>query len=81
MTTIKLDTKTMTEEQRAAFIEGWEEACGYIDDMGSPDPWCAPWYTQEIIEVTGNDPKEWGAQYWEQCKDEIEHYLVVEEEL
>lgn len=79
MTTIKLDTTTMTEEQRAAFIEGWEEACGYTDDMGSPDPWCAPWYTKEIIEVKGNDPKDWGAQYWEQCKEEIESYLVVEE--
>ena len=43
-------------------------------------PWCAPWYTEEVIEVTGNDPKEWGAQYWEQCKDEIERFLVVEEE-
>lgn len=76
MTTIKLDTTTMTEEQRAQFIEGWEEACGYIDDMGSPDPW----YTGETIEVTGDNPKEWGAQYWEQCKEEIERYLVVEEE-
>lgn len=78
MTTIKLNTKTMTEEQRAQFIEGWEE----VYDIGCPDPWCVPWpwFTKEVIEVTGNDPKEWGAQYWEQCKDEIEHLLVVEEE-
>lgn len=77
MTTIKLNTTTMTEEQRAQFIEGWEGAGGYIGDLGFPDPWCAPWYTKETIEVTGDNPKEWGAQYWDQCKDEIERYLVV----
>lgn len=79
MSKIKLDTTTMTEEQQEAFIEGWEVAGGYTGDMGFPDPWCAPWYTGEKIEVTGDNPKDWGSQYWEQCKDEIECILAEEE--
>lgn len=77
MTTI--DTTMMTKTQKDAFIDGWESAGGYTGDMGSPDPWCAPWHTGEKIVVHGDDPKDWGAQYWAQCKDEIESILAKED--
>lgn len=78
--TFELDTTTMTDEQQDAFIEGWEDAGGYTGDTESPAPWCAPWYTGETIEVTGDDAKDWGAQYWAQCKDEVERILAAEAE-
>lgn len=76
-----LDTRTLTEEQQQAFIEGWEAAGGYTDDLEeSPAPWCCPWHHGNTkIEVTGDDPREWGAQWWDQCKDEIEELLKDEE--
>ena len=71
-----LDTRTLTEEQQQAFIEGWEAAGGYTDDLGSPAPWCCPWHHgNSIIEVEGDDPRAWGAQWWAQCKDEINKEL------
>ena len=79
--TRKIDTADFTEEQRQAFIEGWENAGGYTDDLDeSPAPWACPWYHGNTkIEVTGDDPKSWGAQWWAQCKDEIEELLRSEE--
>lgn len=75
-----LDTKTLTEEQQSQFIEGWEAAGGYTDDLDSSAPWCCPWHHGNTkIEVTGDDPKSWGAQWWDQCKDEIEAELAAEE--
>lgn len=78
--TRKIDTKDFTKEQQAQFIEGWESAGGYTDDLGSPAPWCCPWHHGNTrIEVTGDDPRDWGAQWWDQCKDEIEELLKDEE--
>ena len=76
--TFELDTTKMTEEQQEQFVEGWEAAGGYTGDTESPAPWCAPWYTGETISVTGDDAKDWGAQYWAQCKDEVERILAEE---
>lgn len=77
-----LDTRKLTEEQQQAFIEGWEAAGGYTNDLDeSPAPWCCPWYHgNPIIEVEGEDPHAWGAQWWSQCKDEIEQILKESEE-
>ena len=77
-----LNTTTLTEEQQQAFIEGWEAAGGYTDDLDdSPAPWCCPWYHGNTkIEVEGDDPCSWGAQWWAQCKDEIEQLLKEEKE-
>lgn len=77
MTTI--DTDDFTDEQQAAFIEGWEEAGGYTGDTDSDAPWCAPWCYHSEIEVTGTDVKDWGRQYWEQCREEVEQLLAEEE--
>lgn len=67
MTTLNL--KTLTEEQQAAFIEGWESAGGLTDDLETPNPWCCPWYWTDEIEVEGETPEEWGADWWRQNKE------------
>lgn len=76
--TTTIDTTKFTEEEREAFIEGWEEAGGYMGDADSPAPWCCPWDGVELIEVTGVDIKGWGRQYWIACKPEIEQILAEE---
>ena len=78
-----LNTTTLTEEQRQAFIEGWTAVGGYTDDLNGyiSSPWCCPWYHGNTkIEVEGDDPKSWGAQWWAQCKDEVEELLKEERE-
>ena len=61
--TRKIDTADFTKEQQNAFIEGWGNAGGYTDDLDdSPAPWCCPLHHGNTkIEVTGDDPKSWGA--------------------
>lgn len=63
--------KSLTEEQQAAFIEGWESAGGVMGDQ-TPNPCCCPWYWTDEIEVEGETPEEWGADWWRQNKAEIE---------
>lgn len=78
--TRKIDTANFTDEQRQEFVEGWENAGGYTDDMDSPAPWACPWHHgNAVIEVEGDDIALWGAQWWAQCKDEIEELLKCEE--
>lgn len=69
MTTLQLNT--LTSEQRDAFIRGWQNAGGYMDDADSPCPWCAPWTSCDSIDVEGETLEEMGADYWEQCREEI----------
>lgn len=75
-----VDTADLSEEEQEAFIEGWENVGGYTDDLDeSPAPWCCPWYHgNTVITVKGSTPKEWGADWWSQCKDEIEEELANE---
>lgn len=76
MTTLNL--KSLTAEQRDAFIRGWQNAGGYMDDADSPSPWCAPWTSCDAIDVEGETLEEMGADYWRQCKPEIEAQLAEE---
>lgn len=76
MTTLQLTT--LTSEQRDAFIRGWQNAGGYMGDAESPAPWCAPWFSFESIEVEGETFEEMGADWWRQCKAEIEQNLEKE---
>lgn len=75
-----IDTTDLSEEEQEKFIEGWESAGGYTDDLDeSPAPWCCPWYHgNTVITVKGSTPKEWGADWCSQCKDEIEEELANE---
>lgn len=76
MTTLQLNT--LTSEQRDAFIRGWQNAGGYMDDADSPAPWCAPWTSCDSIDVEGETLEEMGADWWRQNKAEIEA-LIAEE--
>lgn len=73
-----LQLTTLTSEQRDAFIRGWQNAGGYMDDADSPSPWCAPWTSCDAIDVEGETLEEMGADYWRQNKAEIEA-LIAEE--
>ena len=76
-----VDTKDFTEEQQEQFIAGWGSVGGYTDDLDSPAPWCCPWYHGNTkIEVEGDDPREWGKQWWSKCKNEIEELLKEEKD-
>lgn len=81
--TTTIDTTKFTDEERDLFIEGWKDAGGYVGDLeeGVDCPWCMPWYCGNVeIEVTGTDIKEWGRQYWQSCKEEVEALLKEEAE-
>lgn len=78
MTAKTLNLETLTEEQQKAFVEGWKNAGGFMGDLETPDPWCAPWFWNDEIQVQGETPEEWGADWWRQNKAEIEA-LIAEE--
>ena len=76
----RINTKAMSDEDRDAFVEGWEDAGGYMDDLDSPSPWCCPWYWQAFITVSGDTPYEWGKDWWKQNKRDIEQALKEADE-
>lgn len=69
---IPVDTTSLSEEDRDRFISGWTEAGGDTDDAEAESPWFAPWLWSPEIIVHGTTPEEWGADWWRQCRDEIE---------
>lgn len=75
-----IDAADLSEEEQEQFIEGWESVGGFTDDLDeSPAPWCCPWYHgNTVITVKGSTPQEWGADWWSQCRDEIEEELAIE---
>lgn len=76
-----IDPTELTEKEQSQFIDGWESVGGYTDDLDgcNPYPWCCPWNWAAEIVVEGETPEEWGASWWEACKDEIEELLQDEE--
>lgn len=76
---VTVDTTKLTDEQKGHFVEGWEEAGGTMDDAESDTPWCAPWLWKPEIIVHGVSPEEWGADFFRQCKPEIDAILAEEE--
>lgn len=77
----KLYLTSLSEQDKEAFIAGWKSAGGYMDDADSPCPWCAPWASCDSIDVEGETLEEMGADYWRQCKPEIEAQLAEEKAL
>ena len=71
MSQIHLDS--LTEEQQKAFVRGWKRAGGYVGDSESPSPWCCPWLSGEsvVLQSCSENPEDWGAQYWEEVKNEV----------
>lgn len=76
---IPVDTTRFTDEQKDRFIDGWTEAGGTCDDAESENPWFAPWLWSPEIIVRGATPEEWGADWWRQCRDEIEEILASDD--
>ena len=74
----KLYLTTLSNQDKEAFIAGWESAGGYVGDMDSPTPWCCPWFYADSIDVEGETLEEMGADYWRQNKAEIEAQLAEE---
>lgn len=79
----KLNTKSLSEEYQNRFIYGWKKNGGYIETDHNPDfggdPFCCPWLYQDVIEVNGHTPEEWGAAWWEKCRPEILAIALNEE--
>lgn len=80
MVAVPVDTTRFTDEQKDRFIDGWEDAGGNCDDAECSDPWFAPWYWKPEIIVHGTTPEEWGADFFRQCKPEIDALLAEDEE-
>lgn len=77
---IIVNTTRFTDEQKDRFVAGWTEAGGYTDDAEAESPWFAPWVWQPEIIVRGTTPEEWGADWFAQCKPEIDALLADDEE-
>lgn len=76
---IPIDTTKFSEEEKDRFIDGWTEAGGNCDDAESDTPWFAPWEWQPEIIVRGTTPEEWGADFYRQCKPEIDAILAEDD--
>lgn len=77
---ILVDTSRFTDEEKNRFVKGWEQAGGPADDAESSAPWFAPWCWQSEITVHGIRPEEWGADWFRQCRAEIEAIRAEDEE-
>ena len=71
----KLNTESLPEEEQKRFVHGWKSNGGYIETDVNPDfngdPFCCPWLYQNVIEVHGHTPEDWGAAWWEKCRPEV----------
>lgn len=76
---IPVDTTALSEEDRGRFIAGWTEAGGNCNDAEADTPWFAPWEWQPEIIVRGTTPEEWGADFYRQCKPEIDAILAEDD--
>lgn len=76
---IPIDTTKFSEEEKDRFIDGWTEAGGNCDDAESDTPWFAPWEWQPEIIARGTTPEEWGADFYRQCKPEIDAILAEDD--
>ena len=67
-----IDPAELTESQKNDFIAGWKDAGGYVGDIETPQPWCAPWTWTRELEVVGADPYEWGVDHCKTIQEETE---------
>lgn len=79
----KLYTNSLTEYEQYRFIDGWVENGGYIESKYNPDfggdPYCCVWLYEDVIEVKGHTPEEWGAAWWEKCRAEVLSVALTDE--
>lgn len=62
-------------------MRGWKRAGGYMRDGESPSPWCYPWLSGEsvVLMSCSDNPEDWGAQYWQEVKNEVRAIRAEEE--
>lgn len=77
-----MDLTALSDADRAAFVQGWEEAGGYTGDRDCPCPpdaiWCMPWTFRNRLDVPAcMTMPELGAWWWEECRTEIEELLRI----
>ena len=75
-----MDTLKFTEVEQDRFIDGWTDAGGSTDDAETENPWFAPWEWQPEVIVRGTNPEERGADFYKQCKPEIDAILAADED-
>lgn len=75
---LRVDTSNFTVEDQKLFLQGWKEAGGFMGDMHTESPFCAPWSRDEIVELDGEDPVKWGRDYWEEKKEELVNAALLE---
>lgn len=76
---MKVDTSLWSDDAKEKFINGWEDAGGYVDDFESDSPWSCPWYYDPVINVNARKPYDMGREYWRQKCREVEDTLREEE--
>lgn len=89
----RISTSLFTSERaRAAFVDGWTDAGGYLGDTCTDCPWCAPWTWAGSIKVewrpdqlapAGYDAEQVaayqaGAGYWRVVGPEVRELLDAE---
>lgn len=89
MASIKVSRSVFdSDEKRAAFVEGWKEAGGYMGDAATDSPWCAPWTWAGSITVDldawcaegGADAyRALGAAYWKKVGGEVIYEIEKQE--
>lgn len=78
---MKVNVKQLSYDQCTQFVDGWLDAGGYIGDFTGPNPWAMPWLFTDYIDVAGDTPAQWGADWWAQCKQEVLDLLQYEDAL
>lgn len=68
----KVIFEELTDEQREAFVEGFQTADDIgVDDWDSATPWGCPWLWAGEGTLTGETPEEWGKEWFEQNREEM----------
>ena len=88
MASLKVPCKVFdSDSKRDAFVEGWKAAGGYVGDIHSDTPWCAPWFWAAAITVdldtwiddgTDDAYEALGAAFWQKVGPEVEELLEEE---
>lgn len=81
---VRVDLTCLSEDDKAAFVRGWENAGGYTDDRDCPCPpdaiWCMPWTFHNHLDVpAGMTMTELGAWWWDECHTEVDELLMQQE--
>lgn len=70
MQNFAINGKILSTEEKDAFVAGWKEAGGIMDEKLTGVPWRCPWlWWDSELEIPGAAPEEWGANWWKMIKN------------